>query len=117
MTEQSYALEPQHLSFDEFQRRARIEPLRNHGRAAEVFFDGRSVGFVDAHGSAGLRQAHRREVNNALYAHSGDAPEWLSAEPLPTTVALADYPELRERFPLASQLVDATVGHAGEATA
>ncbi len=100
-------LQPQQLSFFQFCELARIEPLTNHGRVAEVFFHGASLGFVDAIGIAGLMQAHKREVNNALYARSGHAPEFMSDRALPAAVALAEYPDLRIKYPHASQLVDA----------
>lgn len=103
-------LQPQQLSFFQFCELARIEPLTNHGRVAEVFFQGASLGFVDANGIAGLMQAHKREVNNALYAQSGDAPGLMSDRALPTATALAEYPDLRAKFPQASQLVDGAAG-------
>ncbi|MGY6258871.1 hypothetical protein ACXIVK_36090 [Paraburkholderia caledonica] len=106
MTKSMIKLQPQQLSFFQFCEFARIEPLTNHGRVAEVFFHGASLGFVDANGIAGLMQAHKREVNNALYARSGDAPEFMSDRALPAAAALAEYPDLRAKFPQASQLAD-----------
>ena len=89
MTKSMIKLQPQQLSFFQFCEFARIVPLTNHGRVAEVFFHGASLGFVDANGIAGLMQAHKREVNNALYARSGDAPEFMSdrAAAMPATPA------------------------------
>lgn len=89
------------VSFKQFAAEATITPLVNHGRAAEVFFFGKRIGFVDALGTEGLRQAHRGAVNNALYGNEDeDIPECLSC-PLPSRVALADYPEMEARFPRA----------------
>lgn len=100
-------LHPQHLTFFQFCEHAHIVPLKNHGRAAEVFFVGGSLCFVDDTGIAGLMQAHRREVNNALYAHSDDAPDFLSDVALPSAEALAEYPAMRAKFPQACRMVDA----------
>jgi len=102
--------QPQHLTFLQFCEHAHIVPLKNHGRAAEVFFRGASLGFVEDAGVAGLMQAHQRQVNNALYAHSGDAPDFLSNCELPCAAALADYPAMRAKFPEACRVVDAAIG-------
>lgn len=99
--------EPQLLTFQHFCELARIEPLINHGRVAEVWFMERRLSFVDALGTTGLQQAHRREVNNALWSHSGDAPEFMASCALPSAEALAEYPEMRQKFPHACDLVDA----------
>ncbi|RQQ77653.1 hypothetical protein DF134_36630 [Burkholderia stagnalis] len=104
------ALEPQQLTFLQFCEHAHVVPLKNHGRAAEVYFVGKSFGFVDDVGIAGLMQAHQREVNNALYAHSGDAPDFLRDWTLPSAAALAEYPAMRAKFPQACRLVDAAIG-------
>ncbi|MPV65680.1 hypothetical protein [Burkholderia sp. BE17] len=103
-------LEPQQLTFLQFCEHAHIVPLKNHGRAAEVFFLGVSLRFVDETGIAGLMQAHRSEVNNALYAHSGDAPDFLTDRALPSAAALAEYPAMRGKFPQACRLVDEVMG-------
>lgn len=89
---------PQEVSFEAFRERAQITPLINHGRAASVRYLNHDCGFVDALGVEGLRQAHRAEVNNALYAASPGAPEFLS-RPLPSRDALASYPELEAKHP------------------
>jgi hypothetical protein len=100
-----HELRPQQMTFEAFCREAYLKPLENHGRAAEVFFRGSSLGFVDHLGIAGLMQAHERELNNALYSHS---PTGLPIDDeLPSAAALAEYPHLRQRFPEAVQLVDA----------
>lgn len=95
---------PQQVSFEVFRKQAVLKPLLNHGRVAAVHFNGHDCGFVDLIGVEGLRQAHRAEVNNALYANSPDALAFL-ARPLPSTEALLDYPELFERFPKAASKV------------
>ncbi|MDW5418116.1 hypothetical protein R6242_16235 [Iodobacter sp. CM08] len=95
---------PQQLTFIEFARAAMIKPLINHGRKAEVFFEGESLGFVDALGDGGLRQAHKREVNNALYWASPDT-EASSDVFLPSVAALAEYPELVTLYSEAAALV------------
>ena len=89
------------VCFSQFSAGAAIHRLVNHGRIAEVFFGGQSIGFVDALGTPGLRQAHRAAVNNALYVNEyEEAPDWLR-RPLPTKEALVDYPEMEARFPRA----------------
>lgn len=89
------------VTFSQFSAEATITPLANHGRTAEVFFRGRNICFVDALGTGGLRQAHRGAVNNALYCNEeeGLPDDW--RRPLPSKYALADYPEMEERFPRA----------------
>lgn len=100
-----HELRPQQMIFEAFCREAYLKPLENHGRAAEVFFRGASLGFVDHLGVAGLMQAHERELNNALYSQS---PTGLPIDDeLPSVAALAEYPHLRNRFPEAVRLVDA----------
>ncbi|MGF6603252.1 hypothetical protein P3T23_008006 [Paraburkholderia sp. GAS448] len=87
--------------FNQFATTAAIQPFVDHGRTAEVFFNGKTLGFVDALGTDGLRRAHRGAVNNALYCNEeGDVPDWLR-RPLPSKEALADYPEMETRFPRA----------------
>lgn len=96
----------QQITLKEFAETATLSPLVNHGRKAEVFYGGQSLGFVDAFGIEGLRQAHKAEVNNALYANTPGAPDFL-ARPLPSAAALADYPELVALHPEAAALVNA----------
>lgn len=89
------------VSFRQFTTDAEIHCLSNHGRTAEVFYGGRSICFVDALGTPGLRQAHRGAVNNALYCNEEEeVPDWLR-RPLPSRDALVDYPEMEARFPRA----------------
>ncbi len=88
---------PHQVLFSEFCRHATLTPLHNHGRAAEVFYNQQSLGFVDHHGQEGLRQAHQREVNNALYHNT---PDQLPAiVPLPPAKVLGEYPQLADKFP------------------
>lgn len=95
---------PQQLKLEKFVAVATITTLVNHGRQAEVFFQGESLGYVDALGVVGLRQAHKAEVNNALYANTPGASEFL-ARPLPSMDALAEYPELVSLHPEAAAMV------------
>lgn len=96
---------PQHVPFAEFSERATIQPLRNHGRVAAVLYDGKDLGFVDAKGERGLRQAHKREVNNALYLHSEAPSNDIPKPSLPTAEAIADYPDLLDTFPIAASIL------------
>ncbi len=90
----------QHLSLLEFVRQAQAIKLTGHGRGWEVMYAGRSLGFADGTQAQALVQVHRREVNNALYAHDSDELGWLWTE-LPTRAAVEQYPELRSTFALA----------------
>ena len=96
---------PQHVRFADFCAGAVITPLVGHPRAGRIAYAGRDLGFIDATGEHGLRQAHEREVNNALYAHDGEAPDFMRGVPIPTADVLAEYPDLRSRFPNAARLV------------
>lgn len=87
----------QHLSLLEFVRQAQAIKLTGHGRGWEVMYAGGSLGFADGTQAQALVQVHRREVNNALYAHDSDELGWLWAE-LPARVAVDQYPELRTTF-------------------
>ncbi|PRD95523.1 hypothetical protein [Burkholderia contaminans] len=89
------------VSFKQFTAEAVIVPLISHGRKADVLFRGQSIGFVGKLGEDGLRQAHRRAVNNALYSNEeDDLPHWLH-QPLPSMTALSAYPEMERLFPRA----------------
>ena len=106
---QSPTLIPQQLRFAAFCVHAHAVALRHHGRDWEVYFQGKSLGYADGSSAENaLRQVHRGEVNNALYANDGDAPDWL-ARPLPTADVLAEYPELIRVFPHAASLVNASI--------
>lgn len=95
---------PQQVPFEVFKNHAELTPLINHGRAASVRFHDHNCGFVDFHGIEGLRQAHFRAVNNALHCNLPRSPAF-AARPLPSPEALADYPELVQKFPAAAQKV------------
>lgn len=94
---QAIVVVPQHLSLEEFRRQVELRRLTNHGRAFEAFWNGQSLGFADEGFPA--EQVHKREVNNALYCCSLDAPEFLRGALLPSPEALKEYPYLREKFP------------------
>lgn len=88
----------QQMSSAEFIQAAQPTQLFNHGRDWEVFLNGCSLGFADGSLEDALAQVHEREVNNALYANSSDAPEWMKAE-MPSAAVLAEYPHVAARFP------------------
>ena len=83
-----------------------MRELSNHGRGWEVFVGGKSLGFADGSREDALSSAHQREVNNALYANTSDAPEWMTAE-MPSAAALAEYPQLKAKFPQLASAFDA----------
>lgn len=92
--------QPQELTLAEFSEIAKVVELENHGRKWDVTFLGDSMGFADAATKAGaLREAHAREVNNALYAHQPEAPDFLGKPVFPPAHVLAEYPEMEARFP------------------
>jgi hypothetical protein len=97
--------QPQQLSFSAFCEHATIHKLKRHGRTASVFFGDKDLGFVDAMGERGLRQAHAREVNNALYLHSEFVSSDMPRPALPTPEALLDYPDLVAKFPIAASVL------------
>ncbi|MEW6343085.1 MAG: hypothetical protein AB1704_20680 [Pseudomonadota bacterium] len=97
--------QPQQLSFEAFCQRATIQMVTNRGRTAAVYFDGDLLRYVDAIGQRGLRQAHKGQVSNVLYLHSGLAPSDMARPALPTPDALADYPDLISKFPIAASLL------------
>ncbi|MDR8093144.1 DUF1738 domain-containing protein [Burkholderia gladioli] len=94
------------MTLAEFREIAHAVKLENHGRQWEIFVGDRSYSFADAPESAdAIREVHRREVNNALYHNSPDAPQdqafldSLGGKPaVPPARVLADYPDLREKF-------------------
>lgn len=100
---------PQHLDYAAFSTMATVTVLTNHGRNFEVFLNGRSLGFADGVCKEdALRQAHRREVNNALYANNEEVPEFARI-PIPSWNALQAYPDLERVFPKAWKLVAAPI--------
>ena len=106
--QRTYTRTPQLLSQAEFIAEATITKLVNHGRAWQVTFDGKDLGFADGTRQEALVQAHQREVNNALFANDGGAPDFLIAE-LPSADALISYPELVSKFPHAIRKMQALV--------
>jgi hypothetical protein len=90
----------QQMSFGDFAQAAQATQatqLLMHGRRWEVSLNGSSLGFADGSLQAALVQVHERAVNNALYANSLDAPEWMTAE-MPTAEVLAEYPHVADRY-------------------
>ena len=94
--------EPHEMTFAEFSDAARAEKLGpGHGRQWEVFIDKVSLGFADGPTVEGaLRQAHQREVNNALHdnQHGAFRPQDVPAKTMPPAPVLAEYPELQTKF-------------------
>jgi hypothetical protein len=86
------------MSFIEFAGEVQITRLFQHGRHWEIFLNGASLGYGDGSQEEALAQVHQREVNNALYANSPDAPDWMEAA-MPTPEVLAEYPQIAARFP------------------
>jgi hypothetical protein len=98
---------PQHLDYAAFSAMATVTVLTNHGRNFEVFLNGRSLGFADGICKEdALRQAHKREVNNALYANNEEVSDF-ARTPIPSWNALQEYPDLESVFPKAWKLVAA----------
>lgn len=94
----------QQMSRNAFIQVAQATELVNHGRNWEVFLNGCSLGFADGSREAALAQVHQREVNNALYANSPDAPSWMHAV-MPSAEVLAEYPDVLKRFPDVDKMV------------
>jgi putative DNA primase/helicase len=102
------------MTLAEFAGKAEAVRLVNHGRQWEVFREGKSFGFSDAKtANLAIRDAHRAEVNNAIYSQSADPPG--QRKSMPPAQVLAEYPELRERFPevLGKQGPEALAGSEG----
>jgi len=88
-----------HLTQDEFAKIATAMPLENHGRRWEVFVGEKSLGFSDANTALGaVKEAHKREVNNALYSRSIENTGIASIPDLPPQDVLSEYPDLLEKF-------------------
>lgn len=104
-----YVTPPQRLTLQDFKERASINRLFNHGRTAEVHFDGQMLGYVDHNGADGLEQAHRREVSNALYLNERGAGAFMVAVP-PSALVLNSYATLRDEFPQAFDWVTSNPG-------
>jgi len=87
------------LTRDEFMKVAVATPLVNHGRKWEVFVGEQSYGFSDGE-TAGdaIIEAHKREVNNALYSLSTENTGAVDVKTLPPLRVLNEYPDLVEKF-------------------
>lgn len=100
--EAAQAKEPHEMTFDEFSDAARAEKLGpGHGRQWEVVIGKTSLGFADGTTAEGaLRQAHQREVNNALYDNQPGAvrPQDCPPKSMPPSQVLAEYPDLQTKF-------------------
>jgi putative DNA primase/helicase len=87
------------MTFQEFSDKATVVKLENHGRQWEVFREGKSFGFSDAATPAlAIREAHFAEVNNAVFSNLPELPAD-KRKSMPPPAVLAEYPELREKFP------------------
>jgi hypothetical protein len=88
------------LTFSEFSKFATAVKLENHGREWEVFYGKDSMGFADGPSvSEALKMAHIGAVNNAIYANSPDAPDFMKdTQVFPPENVVAEYPHLKERF-------------------
>lgn len=97
-------MQPQKLRFEDFSKRTEIVSITGIPRAGVILFDGQEIGFVDALGELGKKQAHKREIQNSLYINSSE--DWLSIpNELPSIDALMEYPELIDQFPNAANKV------------
>lgn len=92
------------LTFAQFSSIAKVSELENHGRKYEVSGFGDHA-FSDAETpEEAVRDVHRAKVNNALYwnerALDKDIPssEQMTVS-MPPTEVIAEYPQLREKFP------------------
>lgn len=87
------------MTRDEFAQAATAAPLENHGRRWEVFAGEQSFGFSDADTAAGaVQDAHKREVNNALYSRSTENTGVVPIQDIPPERVLSEYPDLQEKF-------------------
>jgi putative DNA primase/helicase len=87
------------MTSDEFAQVATATPLENHGRRWEVFAGEQSFGFSDADSAAGaVKDAHKREVNNALYSRSTENAGVVPIQAMPPERVLREYPDLQEQF-------------------
>ncbi len=78
---------------------AKAHALTGHGRYWEVFFKGQSLGFSDCQTrEEAIKDAHRREVNNALYSRTAERPDFVPMKDMPPPEVMAEYPELAELF-------------------
>lgn len=97
--QQAAVAAPQLLSSADFARVASVVPLLNHGRRWEVWVGEHSFGFADAPTPAGaVQEAHKREVNNALYSRSVQNTGVVAVQAMPPEQVLGEYPDLRALF-------------------
>lgn len=90
---------PHEMASAEFAQYASATKLINHGRQWEVFVGDRSFGFSDAAtAELAIKDAHKSEVNNALYSNSRDEtnPAWKTS--MPPIRVMMEYPDLDEKF-------------------
>ena len=92
-------LTPQELTVEEFAEVASVTRLQNHGRKFEVALGASFRFFSDAlkPGEA-VKDVHRAMVNNALYAHSAEAPDFMEDMVFPPDRVLDQYPEFKKTF-------------------
>lgn len=88
------------ITSKEFAQVAKVAPLENHEGRWEVFMGDQSYGFSDADTPAGaVREAHERQVGNALWSISATNPgSSFPIRDLPPEEVLAEYPELVDEF-------------------
>jgi putative DNA primase/helicase len=104
----------------DFAKDARAEKLVLHGRDWQVFHGEKDMGFAEGEtAQAAIARVHEREVNNALWGNSKDAP-WASdpehtamgkKPSMPPPEVLAEYPHLVEKF---AEVVKAAPGREPE---
>jgi hypothetical protein len=92
-------LTPQELTVEEFAEVVSVTRLQNHGRKFDVAFGASCSAFSDAlkPGEA-VKDVHRAMVNNALYAHSAEAPDFMEDMVFPPDRVLDQYPEFKKTF-------------------
>ncbi len=92
-------LTPQELTVEEFAEVASVTRLQNHGRKFDVALGASCSAFSDAlKPSEAVKDVHRAFVNNALYAHSVEAPVFMKDTGFPPDRVLAQYPEFMKTF-------------------
>lgn len=70
-----------------------------HPRGWQIYAGGNNLGFSDAESAElALVEVHRRQVNNALYSRSADAPESMPRSAMPPAHVIEEYPELKDKF-------------------
>lgn len=88
------------LTAAEFAKAVTVTKLLNHGRKWQVSGPAGFSSFSDAGTPAdALVDAHRAEVNNALYFQLADSPKFDFQPDMPPAHVLALYPDVVARFP------------------